>query len=184
MHIRNWIKRSTRQKDDFRWCHRVHLFSDKDVSDCLFLLLWFCQPLSSNNQQILSILAEFLSKLKILFKTSNGNVEELLPNVASRENDNGFLKPLFHCLLLACFISADEELELTDRLLELVSGCKELQFQVRFFISSQFFLPLYQPKTKRNYLRVISLCRSKLLLHGNAFVDCQQACTDIINAYP
>lgn len=28
MHIRNWIKRSTRQKDDFRWCHRVHLFSE------------------------------------------------------------------------------------------------------------------------------------------------------------
>lgn len=162
---------------------QLFILPDKDVSDCLFLLLWFCQPLSSNNQQILSILAEFLSKLKILFKTSNGNVEELLPNVASRENDNGFLKPLFHCLLLACFISADEELELTDRLLELVSGCKELQFQVRFFISSQFFLPLYQPKTKRNYLRVISLCRSKLLLHGNAFVDCQQACTDIINAY-
>ena len=174
---------------------QICLLPDNDVSDCLFLLLWLYEPLSLNNEEIFTLLVYSLSRLKTLFKTSDCKpleiqLEELLSDFVRSKNAT-VLKTLFHCLLLTCLISADSYCELTDRMLELISGCKELKLQVTFFLSAQTFLPLHEHKIRDNYLRVISLCKQKLQLEislsnidtNDELSEYFQACIDVIDVY-
>lgn len=174
---------------------QLFILPKKHIPDCLYLLIWFYQPLYAGNQQVLSTLSEIISNMKTIFKSNNTqDLKEGLSklNASRTGNIDTIIEPLIRCLVLTCFMTADEhDLNWTDSdLMELVSGFKNLQSQAMFLLSAQTILPLDQPKMRHNYLRSISICREKLQLESDTndtnpevLVKSLQACTEIINAY-